>query len=70
MAQWRTIFFAVVVLGMSGLVTALPGCGSGGGGGTTGPGVETKIAAPENAAPGSVGVQEEYKNLSPAGKAR
>jgi hypothetical protein len=70
MAQWRT--FCFVVLGMSGLVTALPGCGSGGGGGAAGPGAETKIAAPENPAPGSPpgGVQEEYKSLSPAGKAR
>jgi hypothetical protein len=70
MAQWRTIGFSAVLLGMSGLAAALPGCGSGGGGAPSGPGVETKIEPPVNAPAGSGSVQEEYKNLSPAGKAR
>jgi hypothetical protein len=70
MAKWRVLGFAGVLLGMIGLAAALPGCGAGGGGSATGPQPETKIAPPENAPAGSVSVQEEYKNLSPAGKAR
>jgi hypothetical protein len=68
MSTWRTICFSGILLGMSGL--AVPGCGSGGGGGGTGPNPEVKIQAPENAPAGSVSVQDEYKNLSPAGKAK
>jgi hypothetical protein len=70
MSTWRTICYSGALVGMSGLALVLPGCGAGGGGGGTGPAEEVKIQAPENAPAGSVGVQEEYKNLSPAGKAK
>jgi len=64
------ILVSGLLLGMTGLVTVLPGCGSGaGGGGGGGGGDEVKIAPAVNPAKDTVPVSEEYKSLSPAGKA-
>jgi hypothetical protein len=71
MSTWRTFAFSAVLLGTCGLCAGLSGCGAGGGGGgAAGPGAEVKIVPPENPAPTSPPVSEEYKSLSPAGKAR
>jgi hypothetical protein len=61
--------FSSVLLGTIGLATALPGCGGGGGSGEVSSTGEVKIAPPTNPKPDAVPVQDEYKNLSPAGKA-
>jgi hypothetical protein len=55
---------------LGGLVAALPGCG-GGPGQPAGPapGKEVQIVHPADAKPDNPPVSEEYKNLSPAGKA-
>jgi hypothetical protein len=66
MSMWRTVRFSAALLVLSGLGTALPGCGDGAT--ETTPTGEVKIAPAANPAPKSVPVQEEYKSMDPAGK--
>jgi hypothetical protein len=68
MIMRRTLWFSVATLGLGGLAMALPGCGGGGSQEVSSTG-EVKIVQPPDASKDSPPVQEEYKNLSPAGKA-
>jgi hypothetical protein len=69
MMKQRAFWFSVVTLGLGGLAMFLPGCGGGGPGEVSSTG-EVKIIPPANASKENPGVQEEYKNLDPAGKAK
>jgi len=66
MSKWRMTCFLGVLLGMSGLVLTISGCGPSGGQTGGGPSPEVKSIPPVGS---STPVSEEYKNLSPAGKA-
>ena len=66
MSRWRMAGVAGILMGLS---AALPGCGDGmGRSGDTSETGEIKIVGPENPAPKTVPVQEEYKSMDPAGQ--
>jgi hypothetical protein len=69
MMMQRAIRLSAMILGLGGLAMVLPGCGGGGPGEVSSTG-EVKIIPPTNASKENPGVQDEYKNLDPAGKAK
>jgi hypothetical protein len=68
MSMRRIVGLLGVLVGLVGLVSALPGCG--GNEQETLDTGEIKITAPVNPAPKSVPVQEEYKSMDPAGQVK
>jgi hypothetical protein len=69
MSMRRMVYLSGALLVMIGLAATLTGCG-GGGAQETLPTGEVKIEPPANSASGAGSVQDEYKNMAPAGKTK
>jgi hypothetical protein len=60
MTTWRRIGISGILTGVVGLAILLPGCGGGGGAGTTtGPNAEVKIEPPKDAQGKEIRIEDE-----------